>query len=87
MIKEIRYILFILMISLFLFFTIKFYFSDENKKHSFRMINQIDNKIKNYSEKLPVLKDDTLNIIEYIDQSDQKKRNKFNFLKLIDKNE
>ena len=51
------------------------------------MINQIDNKIKNYSEKLPVLKDDTLDIIEYIDQSDQKKRNKFNFLKLIDKNE
>ena len=87
MIKEIRYILFILMISLFLFFTIKFYFSDENKKHSFRMINQIDNKIKNYSEKLPVLKDDTLDIIEYIDQSDQKKINKFNFLKLIDKNE
>ena len=75
------------MISLFLFFTIKFYFSDENKKHSFRMINQIDNKIKNYSEKLPVLKDDTLDIIEYIDQIDQKKKNKFNFLKLIDKNE
>ena len=75
------------MISLFLFLTIKFYFSDENKKHSFRMMDQIDNKIKNYSEKLPVLKDDTLNIIEYIDHSDQKKRNKFNFLKLIDKNE
>ena len=75
------------MISLFLFFTIKFYFSDQNKKHSFRMINQIDTKIKNYSEKLTVLKDDTLNIIEYTDQSNQKKRNKFNFLKLIDKNE
>ena len=75
------------MISFFLILTIKFYFSDENKKHSFRMVNQIDTKIKNYSEKLTVLKDDTLNIIEYTDQSNQKKRNKFNFLKLIDKNE
>ena len=63
MIKEIKYLVFIILISLFLFFTIRYYFSDENKKKSYRSLNNIDTKINNYVKKLPVLKSDTQNII------------------------
>ena len=43
-------------------------------------------KIKIYSEKLPILEDDTKNIIEYVEQSNDKKK-KFNFWRLIEINE
>ena len=34
MIKEIKYLVFIIIISLFLFFTIRYYFSDNNEKET-----------------------------------------------------
>ncbi|MGA0351758.1 MAG: hypothetical protein ACO3MF_03315, partial [Acholeplasmataceae bacterium] len=49
----------------FIFFTVKYYFSDSNKKKSYRSLNDIDEKIEIYSHKLPVLENDTKNIIEY----------------------
>ena len=87
MLKEIKYLIFILIISLFLFFTGKYYFSDTNKKKSFRSLNTIDEKINIYAERLPVLKDDTNNIIEYVEETNNKKKKKFNFWKLLDSNE
>jgi len=84
MLKEIKYLLFIIIISLFLFFTGKYYFSDENIKKSYRSKKNIDEKIKNYAKNLPILKNDTNNIIEYVKQSDKKKKKKFNFWKLIE---
>jgi len=84
MLKEIKYLLFIIIISLFLFFTGKYYFSDENIKKSYRSQKNIDEKIKIYSKNLPILKNDTNNIIEYVKQSDKKKKKKFNFWKLLD---
>ena len=74
MIKEIKYLIFILIICLFLFFTGKYYFSDDNKKNSYRAKITIDEKIKIYAEKLPLLEDDTKNILEYVEQSNTKKR-------------
>ena len=50
MIKEIKYLVFIILISLFLFFTIRYYFSDENKKKSYRSLNNIDKNIIEYVE-------------------------------------
>ena len=50
------------------------YFSDQNKKKSYRSFNNIDKKINLYSKDLPVLENDTKNIIEYVEQSNQKKR-------------
>jgi len=41
-------------------------------------------KIKIYSKKLPLLKNDTENIIEYVKQTDKKKKKKFNFWKLLE---
>jgi len=87
MLKEIKYFIFIFIISLFLFLTIRYYFSDTNKKNSYRSLINIDEKIEIYSEKLPILEDDTKNIIEYVEQSNNKKKKKFNFWKLLEANE
>jgi len=87
MFKEIKYLIFILVISFFIFFTIKYYISDENIKNSFRANKNIDIKIKNYSKELPILEDDTKDIIEYINKSNKKKKKKFNFWKLLENNE
>ena len=84
MLKEIKYLIFIIIISLFIFFTGKYYFSDENIKKSYRSYKNIDEKIKIYSKNLPILKNDTNNIIEYVKQSDKKKKKKFNFWKLLE---
>ena len=84
MLKEIKYLIFIVIILLFLFFTGKYYFSDENIKKSYRSQKNIDEKIKIYLKNLPILKNDTNNIIEYVKQSDKKKKKKFNFWKLLE---
>ena len=87
MLKEIKYLIFVLIIILFLFLTGRYYFSDINKKNSYRSLNLIDKKINTYAEKLPVLEDDTKNIIEYVEQSNNTKKKKFNFWKLLESNE
>jgi hypothetical protein len=87
MFREIRYSLFIIIICLFIFFTGKYYFSDINKKKSYRSLNSLNEKINTYAKKLPILKDDTKNIIEYVEQSNNKKRKRFNFWKLLESNE
>jgi SMC interacting uncharacterized protein involved in chromosome segregation len=84
MLKEIKYLIFIAIITLFLFFTGKYYFSNENIKNSYRSYKNIDQKIKDYSKNLPLLKNDTENIIEYVKQTDKKKKKKFNFWKLLE---
>ena len=86
MYREIKYLLFLLIISLFLFFVSKYYFSDKNIKKSYRLLNNIDSRNSIYAEKLPILDDDTQNIIEYVDQS-KKKKKKFNFWNLLEKDE
>ncbi len=87
MLKEIKYIFFILIIFLFFFFIGKYYFSDSYKKKSYRSLNNINQKVNLYSNKLPVLQNDTKNIIEYVENSVNKKKKKYQFWKLIDKNE
>tara|TARA_B100000965_G_C19130071_1_gene557072 strand:- start:11 stop:274 length:264 start_codon:yes stop_codon:yes gene_type:complete len=87
MFKEIKYLIFIFVIFIFLFLTGKYYFSDNNKKNSYRSLTTIDEKINIYAEKLPVLKEDTQNIIEYVEQSNNKKKKKFNFWKLLEPSE
>ena len=87
MFKEIRYIILVLFISLSIFLIGKYYFSDANKKNSYRSFKTINEKINIYSKKLPILEDDTKNIIEYIEQSNNKKKKKFNFWKLLEASE
>ena len=84
MLKEIKYLIFIIIISSFIFFTGKYYFSDENIKKSYRSYKNIDEKIKIYLKDLPILENDTQDIIEYVKQTNKKKKKKFNFWKLLE---
>jgi len=87
MLKEIKYLIYISIICLSLVLTGRYYFSDDNKKNSYRSLKSLNEKINIYSEKLPVLEDDTKDIIEYAEQSNNKKKKKFNFWKLLESNE
>ncbi len=87
MLKEIKYLIFLFIISLFIFLTLKYYFSDTNKKKSYRSLNNINEQIAVYVKNLPVLEDDTKNIIEYVEENSNKKKKKFNFWKLLENNE
>mgnify|MGYP001217636691 FL=1 len=84
MLKEIKYLIFITIIGLFIFFTGRYYFSDDHKKKSYRSYKDNNEKILIYSKNLPILKSDTNNVIEYIKQTNNKKKKKFNFWKLLD---
>ena len=59
-------------------------FSDENLKNSYRSYKNNDEKIKLYSENLPILENDTQDIIEYVKQTNKDKKKKFNFWKLLE---
>jgi len=87
MIKEIKYLIFSLIIILFIFFVTKYYFSDNFKKKSYRSLSSIDQKINLYSKNLPILKNDTENIIEYVKNGQTKKKKKYFFWELIDKDD
>tara|TARA_B100000902_G_C27203929_1_gene860560 strand:+ start:531 stop:794 length:264 start_codon:yes stop_codon:yes gene_type:complete len=87
MIKELKYFIFLLIIILFIFLTAKYYFSDSHKKKSYRSLTNINKQIKEYSQKLPILDDDTQNIIEYVKNTQAKKKKKYFFWKLLDKDE
>ncbi len=84
MIKEIKYLVFIIVISVFIIFTGRYYFSDKNLKNSYRSYKNNDEKIKLYSENLPILENNTQDIIEYVKQTNKDKKKKFNFWKLLD---
>ena len=84
MLKEIKYLIFISIIIIFLFFTGRYYFSNDNIKNSYRSYKNINKKIKDYSKNLPLLKNDTENVIEYVKQTEKKKKKKFNFWKLLE---
>ena len=87
MIKEIKYFIFLIVIIFFLFFTSKYYFSDNHKKKSYRSFLNINKKIELYSKNLPTLDNDTNEIIEYVKNTQTKKKKKYFFWELIDKSE
>ena len=87
MIKELKYLFYVMIILLISFFSLKYYFSDEYKKKSYRAIKLIDKKILNYSTNLVLLKSDTNDIVEYVEKTIDKNKKNYNFWKLIDNNE
>ena len=84
MLKEFKNFIYFFSIIFFVFFTIKYYFSDQNEKKLYRTLNNFDQKIEKLAEKLPILEDDTRNIIEYVEQKNTQKKKKFNFWKLLE---
>jgi len=87
MLKEIKYFIFFITITLFIFFSIKFYISDENKKKTFRNLSLIDKNIEVYESKLPILSNDTDNIVEYLNNEDSSNKKKYKFWELLKRNE
>ena len=87
MIKELKYFFYILIIFFTFFLTLKYYFSDNNKKKSYRSFKLINEVIIKYSENLILLNDNTNEITEYVEKSTEKKKNNYNFWKLIVNND
>ena len=87
MVKEIKYLIYLLVIISFVLFNVKYYFSDEHKKKSYRSLSNINKKIEIYSKKIPTLNDDTKDIIEYVKSTKTKKKKKYYFWELLDKND
>jgi cell shape-determining protein MreC len=83
MIKELKYLLYTITIISFIFFILNYYFSDENKKNSYRSTKIFDTKIVKYSETLQTLESDTENIVEYIENTFNKDKKKYKFWELI----
>ena len=87
MIKELKYLLYLFVISLFFFLSLKYYFSNDNKKNSHRSFKQIDERIIKHSENLILLKNNTNEIVEYVEGSIKKDKKNYNFWKLIINND
>ena len=83
MLKELKYLSFLIVIVLFFFLSFKYYFSNENKKNSYRSLKNIEDKTKIYSNNLILLNSDTDNIVEYIKRNIDKNKKNYNFWKLI----
>ena len=80
MLKEVKYVVYLLTIFFFIFFVIKFYLSENNIKKSNKVLIQYQNKIDKKFNNLPIIKSDTNNIIEYtneIEEFKNKKQRKF----------
>ena len=82
MLKELKYLFFLIVIFFFLFFTLRFYFSDDNYKNSYRAISKIDENLSNTENNLFILKNDTDNIIEYVEYKN-KNTKKYSFWELL----
>ena len=80
MLKEVKYVVYLLTIFFFIFFVIKFYLSENNIKWSNKVIHQHQNILDKKFIDLPIIKDDTNDIIEYtseIEDFKNKKQRKF----------
>tara|TARA_B100000787_G_scaffold19490_1_gene13459 strand:+ start:676 stop:939 length:264 start_codon:yes stop_codon:yes gene_type:complete len=87
MLKELKYLLFLIVISLFFFLSLKYYFSDDNKRNSYRTYKLLEKNITNYSHNIILLKNDTIDIVEYVEKTINKDKKNYNFWKLININE
>ena len=87
MIKELKYLLYLFVITVFFLLSLKYYFSDNNKKNSYRSYKQVDEKITMYIQNIILLKSDTIDIVEYVEKTIDKNKKNYNFWKLINNNE
>ena len=87
MLKELKYLLYLFVIFLFFLLSLKYYFSDDNKKNSYRSHKLVNKKISNYSQNLILLKSDTIDIVEYVEKTIDKNKKDYNFWKLLTNND
>jgi len=87
MVKELKYLLYIFIISLFIYFSLKYYLSDNHKKKSYRLLKLNNEKIYNYSKNLILLGNNTNNIVKYVEKTFDENKKNYNFWKLINNND
>jgi len=83
MIRELKYVFYIITIFFFIFFVIRYYFSDEYIKKSYRSLNLLDEKINNFSSTLKILEGDTSDIIKYVENDNNQDKKKYYFWNLL----
>tara|TARA_B110000014_G_C19844991_1_gene437999 strand:- start:106 stop:366 length:261 start_codon:yes stop_codon:yes gene_type:complete len=83
MIKEFKNLFYVIVIFIFVFFIVKYYFSEQNKKKSYRSLYNLDSKIIEYAKNLPLLNNDTNNVVEYVENTGADNKKKYNFWKLL----
>ena len=83
MIKELKYLFFIVVIFFSIFFTVRHYFSDDNKKNFYRSTSLIEQKIEEIEKDLILLKNNTENIIEFVEYKNNKEKKNYSFWKLL----
>ena len=81
--KELKYFFYVISVLVFLIFIGSYYFSDKNKKNSYRSTKLYENKITNYNKNLITLESDTNEIIEYTENNQNQNEKKYNFWKLL----
>ena len=81
--KELKYFLYVVTILGFIIFVVTYYFSDKNKKNSYRSTKLYDTKIIEYNDDLIVLENDTENIIEYVESNLNIDKKKYKFWELL----
>ena len=80
MLKEAKNVVYLLTIFFSIFFVVKFYLSENNIKLSNKVMLQYQNELDKKFNNLPIIKDDTNDIIEYtneIEEFKNKKQRKF----------
>ena len=87
MLKKIKNIFYLASFFIFIILITRFYFSDQNIKETNKSRSLYSVKLSNNTHNLPLLKNDTNNIIEYINDVEVYKKNKkkFTFWDLIGK--
>jgi len=83
MLKEIKYLIFLAVIIVFIFLSFKHYTSEENIKKTFRNYSSLENNIDIYGAKLPVLIGDTDNVVKYLNNEEGSNIKKYLFWDLL----
>ena len=80
MLKEIKYVIYLITIFFFIFFIVNFYLSENNIKRTNEVINRYKNGLNEKFNNLPMINEDTSDIIEHtneIEEFKNKKQRKF----------
>ena len=65
MIKEIKYLFYLIVLSFFIYLIANYYFSDYYEKKSYRNISNFLDNLNSKNVDVPLIKNDTKSIIEY----------------------
>ena len=81
--KELKYLFYIFTVLGFIIFVVTYYFSDKNKKQSYRSIILYEKKISSFDDDLIILQSNTENIIDYVQTNVNKDKKKYKFWELL----